>query len=119
VDRDLGLTILADEYHAVNVKDLLELFRLDPRDWLRITLADAVRFTESLDFRRALERSPMWAEWADVVAALESEPGISVRHPDQVLQAVREVYDASSLDAFCCESGLWPVTKDEALATSK
>jgi hypothetical protein len=108
LDRDLGATMLADEYHVINLKDLLELYSLDPEPWLRKVIENAAGFASSLDFGRSLARSPIWSEWADV---LEAWP------PDLIdLDIDRESVNAQifdrlgglSLDAFCHRSGLDP-----------
>jgi len=104
IDRDYGCTMLADEYHVVNLKDLCELQRLDPQPWIEQSMSAAIRFVASLDFERALERNPIWAEWADVleIADLGSEVDAI-----QVEAAVAEILGGKSLDAFCATTGVW------------
>jgi hypothetical protein len=113
LDRDLGATMLADEYHVINLKDLFELHHSDPRPWLRVTIEDAAAFIGSLDYQRALERSPIWAEWLDVLAAWNVEQtGLSVDR-GEVEGAVWEMLGAHSLDAFCHRVGVWPLAGED------
>jgi len=104
IDRDLGRTMLADEYHVVNLKDLCELQRLDPHPWMAEVIAAAIRFAASLDFEWALERSPIWAEWADVLELTDLG-----NHVDsvQVEATVVDVLGGKPLDAFCAATGVW------------
>lgn len=113
LDRDLGATMLADEYHVINLKDLVELFHLDPRPWLNITIEDGAGFIRSLDYRRALERSPIWAEWSDVLAAWNVEPTVVSRDHGEVEGVIREMLGADSLDSFCHRAGVWPLVGDD------
>ena len=118
LDRDLGATMLADEYHVVNLKDLLELYHVDPRPWLRITIEDGAGFIDSLDYRRALERSPIWAEWSDVLAAWNVEPTVVSSDHGEVEEVVREMLGADSLDAICHRVGVWPLVGDDREGTA-
>jgi len=104
IDRDLGRTMLADEYHVVNLKDLCELRRLDAHPWMTGVISAAFRFAAGLDFKRALERNPIWAEWADVLEMTEFE-----NHVDrvEVEAAVVQVLGGKPLDAFCVATGVW------------
>jgi hypothetical protein len=104
IDRDLGRTLLADEYHIVNLKDLVELHRLDPQSWLGNVIEAGIRFVTSLDFERALERNPIWAEWADVleIASLEH-----VADAAQVSETIFGALGGWPLDSFCAASGVW------------
>jgi len=104
IDRDLGRTILADEYHVVNLKDLCELQRLDPQPWLEEVISGAIRFVASLEFRRALERHPIWAEWVDVLEMTELGNDIDFV---EVEATVVDVLGGKSLDAMCAETGVW------------
>jgi len=113
LDRDLGATMLADEYHVINLKDLLELYHLDPKPWLRNTIEDAAGFIGSLDYRRALERSPIWAEWVDVLTAWNVEPAVVELDSGEAEGAVLEKLGAFSLDAFCHRAGLWPLVGED------
>jgi hypothetical protein len=104
MDRDLGRSILADEYHVVNLKDLCELQRLDPHPWIAEVITAAIRFTASLDFGRALERSPIWAEWADVLRLTDLGSHID---SVQVETTVADVLGGKPLDSFCEAAGVW------------
>lgn len=104
IDRDLGRTILADEYHVVNLKDLCELQRLDPHPWMEEVISIAIQFAASLDFRRALERHPIWAEWVDVLKLTELANEIDFLEAEAT---VVDVLGGKPLDAMCAESGLW------------
>ena len=104
IDRDLGRTILADEYHVVNLKDLCELQRLDPQPWLEEAISGAIRFATSLEFRRSLERHPIWAEWADVLELTELGDDID---RSEVGATVVDVLGGKPLDAMCAETGVW------------
>lgn len=104
IDRDLGRSILADEYHVVSLKDLCELQRLDPQPWMAEVISAAIRFAASLDFERALERSPIWAEWADVLELTDVDNDVDSK---QVEAMVADVLDGKPLDAFCVACGVW------------
>jgi len=104
IDRDLGRSILADEYHVVNLKDLCELQRLDPHPWMAEIIAAGIRFAASLDFERALERSPIWAEWADVLNLTDHGSHID---SGEVEAMVADVLGGKPLDSFCEAAGVW------------
>jgi hypothetical protein len=104
IDRDLGRTMLADEYHVVNLKDLVELVRLDPQPWLEEIIVRGTHFIASLDFERALERNPIWAEWADVFTI--SKPPHAV-DPAHVEATIGSILGGRPLDSFCAASGVW------------
>jgi hypothetical protein len=104
IDRDLGRTMLADEYHVVNLKDLSELQTLDPHPWMEEAIAKGIRFAASLDYERSLERNPIWAEWADVLEMTDVDSGVD---PVQVEAAVFSALGGKSLDAFCASSRAW------------
>jgi hypothetical protein len=107
LDRDLGRTMLADEYHIVNLKELIGFYRVEPRQWIRPVIDQAYTFAASLDFSRALERHPIWVEWSDVVAVWGSRGPVRV-DDDVVGRSIRESLGGSSLDAFCYYSGVKP-----------
>jgi len=119
LDRDLGATMLADEYHVINLKDLVELFHLDPTPWLRITIEDGAGFIDSLDYQRALERSPIWAEWLDVLAAWDVEQTVLSADRGEVEGAVWEMLGARSLDAFCHRVGVGAVVGEDHAGESQ
>ncbi len=98
LDRDVGLTMLADEYHVVNLKDLVTLAQYVQESWLTEIIDRGVRFALTLDFERALERSPIWAEWADVVVGLNGYPDMDRR---EILTRVRSILGGTPLDTFC------------------
>jgi hypothetical protein len=104
IDRDLGRTMLADEYHVVNLKDLVELHRLDPQPWMERTIMAGIHFVAALDFERSLERSPIWAEWADVLEITDLEHGIE---PVQASRMIVDVLGGLPLDAFCAAAEVW------------
>jgi len=104
IDRDLGRTMLADEYHVVNLKDLSELQCLDPHPWMEEVIARGIRFAASLDFERALERNPIWAEWADVLEVTDLRNDVD---PVQVEATIAHVLGGKPLDAFCAATGVW------------
>jgi len=105
LDRDIGRTLLADEYHVINLKDLVELQRLDPQSWLQDVVAGAYTFGASVDFERALERHPIWAEWVDV---LESSAGMHDPAVVQARKSVANILGGRTLDALCASLGVWP-----------
>jgi hypothetical protein len=115
LDRDLGATMLADEYHVINLKDLLEAYHLNERLWLRNVIEDAAAFVGTLDYRRALERSPIWAEWSDVLAAWNVGSDIVEIDRKEIDRIVLEMLDGHSLDALCHEVGLWPLLDADRL----
>ena len=98
IDRDLGRTMLADEYHVVNLKDLLELSRLVEVPALDEIIARAAEFAASMDFERALDRSRIWAEWVDILL-LDRGRGDDafVTARDQVKRS----FGGEPLDTFC------------------
>jgi hypothetical protein len=96
--------MLADEYHVVNLKDLVELHRLDPKLWMERTIMAGIHFVASLDFERSLERSPIWAEWADVLEITDLEHGIE---PAQVSETIADVLGGLPLDALCAAAEVW------------
>lgn len=104
IDRDLGRTMLADEYHVVNLKDLSELQWLDPHPWMEEVLAKGIRLAASLDFERALERNPIWAEWADVLEETDLQNDVD---SVQVEATIVRVLGGKPLDAFCAATGVW------------
>jgi hypothetical protein len=104
IDRDLGRTMLADEYHVVNLKDLGELQHFDPHPWMEEVNAGAIRFAASLDFERALERNPIWAEWADVLEMTDVNNDVD---SVQVEATVENVLGGKPLDTFCIATGVW------------
>ena len=106
LDRDLGVTMLADEHHVVNLKDLLELYRLDQKPWLKPVIEDAAAFAAKLDFRRCLERSPVWSEWLDVLEAWAPdliEIGVD---SSEVEAEILDQLGALSVDTFCHRAGV-------------
>jgi hypothetical protein len=105
LDRDLGATMLADEYHVVNLKALLELYRLDHKPWLKRVIEDAAAFVATLDFRRSLERDPLWCEWLDVVE-LWAPDLVDVEVDSAEVEAeVLEQLGALPVDTFCYRAG--------------
>jgi hypothetical protein len=109
LDRDVGVTMLADEYHVVNLKAMLELYRLDQKPWLTKVIEDAAAFVAKLDFRRCLERDPLWCEWLDVLEMWAPDlVDIEVEFAE-VEAAVLEQLGALSVDTFCHRAGLRPV----------
>jgi len=96
--------MLADEYHVVNLKDLCELQRLDPQPWIEESILAAIRFVASLDFERALERNPIWAEWADVLEITDLGSDVDAI---QVEATVADILGGKPLDAFCATTGVW------------
>ena len=104
IDRDLGRTMLADEYHVVNLKDLSELHRLDPRPWLGDVISRGIRFAATLDFERALQRSPIWAEWIDVLEVTDLAVDLDT---DSLYATVAGALGGTPLDAHCAVSGVW------------
>jgi hypothetical protein len=104
IDRDLGRTMLADEYHVVNLKDLVGLQRLDPHPWVEEAISAAIRFVTTLDFGRSLQRSPIWAEWADVLEMTDADSGVDAVHVETM---VVSALGGKPLDSFCTSSGVW------------
>jgi len=104
IDRDLGRTMLADEYHVVNLKDLSELQRFDPHPWMKEVIVKGLQFAASLDFERALERNPIWAEWADVLEMTDLDHDVD---STQVEATIAHVLGGRPLDAFCAAAGVW------------
>lgn len=104
IDRDLGRTMLADEYHVVNLKDMAELHRLDPQPWMEKTILAGIQFAASLDFERCLERNPIWAEWADVLEITALEHGVDSK---PVAATISDTLGGQPLDAFCARSEVW------------
>ena len=63
----MAASMLADNYHVLNVKDLLVLYTLDPRPWLEPSIRAGVGFLRRLDLQRGLARSPMFLEAVEVL----------------------------------------------------
>jgi hypothetical protein len=101
LDRDVGATLLADEYHVINLKDLLELYYYGPQLWLKRVIEDAAAFVGLLDYWRCLERNQIWAEWVDVLEMGGVDLVDIAADRDEVEEILLEQLGAFSLDAFC------------------
>ena len=66
IERDMASSMLADDYHVLNLKDLLLLYALDPQPWIAKAVVDGFGFLQSLDLRAARGRSPLFIEVVDV-----------------------------------------------------
>jgi hypothetical protein len=71
IDRDLSLSVASDQYHVINVKDLLTVYQQDPAPWLRGYITGAFKFGHQLVRRwgleKAVRRSPYYFEFMDVL----------------------------------------------------
>jgi hypothetical protein len=106
LDRDVGATMLADEYHVVNLKGLLELYRLDRQPWLTKVIEDAAAFVTRLDFQRCLERDPLWCEWLDVLVMWAPDLVDVEVESAEVEAGVLAQLGALSVDTFCLRAGV-------------
>lgn len=66
-ERDLTLSCASDRYHLINLKDLLTLYKQEHFPWLRSYIKNGVSFIRTLDFTKALKRSPYYIEWIDIL----------------------------------------------------
>jgi hypothetical protein len=98
-ERDLTSTMLPDQYHVLNVKDLLVLHALDPQPWLEAVVAAGVGFLRRLDLARALSRSPNFVESVEVYRLYaELFDASSADEVDRARATVRAVCGGDSLD---------------------
>ena len=67
-------------------------------------ISNAIPFAASLDFRRALERHPIWAEWVDILKLTELANEVDFLEAEAT---VVDVLGGKPLDAMCTETGLW------------
>jgi hypothetical protein len=71
IERDLARTIASDNYHVINLKDLLTLYQQVPFTWLRPFIVDGIIFVRNLvndlTVINALERSSYYIELLDVL----------------------------------------------------
>jgi len=71
IERDLSLTMGADDYHVTNLKDLLTLYKQVPFTWLRPFIVDGIIFVRNLvndlTVINALEHSSYYIELIDVL----------------------------------------------------
>ena len=107
IERDMASSMLADDYHVLNVKDLLALYALDPHPWLKNVLDRAFSFLLSLDLEKGRERSPLFLEASDVFAMY-----CEVSDTRSIMDRISfEQYSArlgsESLDRRVHELGLW------------
>jgi hypothetical protein len=109
IERDLTLSFYSDKYHVLNVKDLLELYLGDRQDWLRPYLDRGVAWIRRLDLEKALERSPYYWEWPDVLRLHERAGGAvgggEIAEAEALLQRAG---GGRSLDSALIEGKLWP-----------
>ncbi len=100
IERDMTSSMLADDYHILNLKDLLQLYAQDARPWMERPIEDGMRFASRLDITRALARSPLFIEYQDVLELYDRLfGGIDAAVVDTVARAVRERWSGASLDA--------------------
>ncbi len=100
IERDMASAMLADDYHVVNLKDLLLLHKACPQPWMDVFIRRGWDFLQRLDLKAALLRSPLFVEVADVhwlVGRLLDRDLESKINETAVLS--NEVYEATSLDA--------------------
>ena len=99
IERDMASSMLADDYHVLNLKDLLLLYSLDPRPWIAKPVVDGFGFLQRLDLRAARARSPLFVEAADVhrLFARLLDPECSMG-ADDVSASLYEMGEARSLD---------------------
>ncbi len=71
IERDLTLTVAADNYHNTNLKDLLTLYQQAPYPWLRPYIQNGFTFerdlVRTLGLSRAVENSPYYFEFIDIL----------------------------------------------------
>jgi hypothetical protein len=111
IERDMSSSMLADDYHILNLKDLLTLYQKDPQPWLDSIIGGGVRFASRLDLEAALTRSPLFIEYADVLRLhgrlFEGDDPQAVERVDR---AILDHRHGHSLDSWVSES----IRPDEA-----
>jgi len=66
IERDMTSAMLADDYHVLNIKDLLMLYARDSQNWMESIVTRGVGFLTRLDLATGLERSPLFMDAVDV-----------------------------------------------------
>jgi len=106
IERDMSSSMLADDYHVLNLKDLLILQYQDPQDWLQPIIDRGLSFLRGMDLRLALDRSSLFVESVEVVRMGGGLSGNeSTSDVDTVESIVREVARGVSLDDSCRMGG--------------
>ena len=71
IERDLTISVAADDYHITNLKDLLTLYQQVPYPWLRPYIKNAFAFEQdlirTLGLTQAVENSPYYIEFMDIL----------------------------------------------------
>jgi len=71
IERDLTLSVAADDYHNTNLKDLLTLYQQKPYPWLRPYIKNGFTFAcnlvRTLGLSQAIARSPYYFEFIDML----------------------------------------------------
>jgi hypothetical protein len=76
IERDLTLSVAADDYHNTNLKDLLTLYQQVPYPWLRPYIKNGFAFErdmiQTLGLSQAVARSPYYFEFVDILKLYDS-----------------------------------------------
>lgn len=105
IERDMTSAMLADDYHVLNLKDLLALYEGDPQPWLEPVIQNGVGFLFRLDPKLALKRSPLLIESVDVLRSYDRLfGGGDPQAIDEVERAIQDQYSGHSLDACLAEA---------------
>jgi hypothetical protein len=105
IERDMNSSMLADDYHVLNLKDLLVLYSQDPQPWLESVINDGMDFASRIDLRLALERSPLFLEHVDVLKLYHRLfSGGHSQAVDRAAQCVLDQCSGQSLDAAMSET---------------
>jgi hypothetical protein len=98
-------SMLADDYHVLNLKDLLVLYSQDPQPWLESVINDGMSFASRLDLTAALERSPLFLEHVDVLKLHHRLfSGGQSQAVDRAARCVLDQCSGHSLDACMSET---------------
>jgi len=109
IERDLSLLRFSDGYLVINLKDLLQLYELQPADWLVPFIREGVGFARRLDFEKALRSNKLFVEWPDVLQLygrlIEPVPAAEIDAAIQVLARVCEGVSLNFATMAVVESG--------------
>lgn len=110
LERDMTSSMMADDYHVLNLKELLILYAHDPQPWLESVIEKAYCFQASLDIEKAIARSLLFSETVDVDFLYRRLVGNRICNGFEIdASLAEEILGAGSLDAKAMESlGLLP-----------
>jgi hypothetical protein len=104
IERDLTVSCVSDNYHIINLKDLLTLYKQKSVNWLSPIIRKGVEWTRKLDLEKSLKRSPFFIEWIDVLylynELIEPVPMEEIKRVEEIIFNQTGGY---SLDYFASE----------------